>query len=64
LFFGRELKEAMFRTNYGATVHAIRHRGETMRDDVETTLLYPGDVLLIGASRGVLEALSRFLEMS
>ena len=54
---GKSLKDAQFRTNFGATVHAIRHRGEIMLDDVESTTLYPGDVLLVETSRELLDDL-------
>jgi di/tricarboxylate transporter len=43
---GRTLKEARFRSRYGLTALAIRHRGHVMRENVETTPLRAGDVLL------------------
>lgn len=44
---GRSLKEARFRSRYGSTALAIRHRGHTlMRENLETTVLRGGDVLL------------------
>jgi di/tricarboxylate transporter len=54
---GKTLKEVRFRTTFGATVHALRHRGEIMVDDLEKTPLYPGDVLLIETSRELLDDL-------
>ncbi len=50
ILVGKSLKQMRFRSFYGANAHAIRHRGTTMRDNVETTILYPGDVLLIEVS--------------
>lgn len=50
ILVGKSLKQMRFRSVFGATAHAIRHRGTTMRDDLETTRLYPGDVLLIEVS--------------
>lgn len=47
---GKSLKQMHFRSIFGATAHAIRHRGTTMRDNVESTILSPGDVLLIEVS--------------
>ncbi|CAG0970087.1 hypothetical protein GEOBC_01223 [Geobacteraceae bacterium] len=44
---GRSLKEARFRSRYGFTALAIRHRGHViMRENLETTVLRAGDVLL------------------
>ena len=43
---GRSLKEARFRSRYGITALAIRHRGHVMRENLETTVLRAGDVLL------------------
>lgn len=43
---GRSLKEARFRSRYGLTALAIRHRGHVMRENVETAILSAGDVLL------------------
>jgi di/tricarboxylate transporter len=43
---GRSLKVARFRTRYGLTALAIRHRGRVMKDKVDTTTLKAGDVLL------------------
>lgn len=57
ILVGKSLKQMRFRSFYGATAHAIRHRGTTMRDNVETTILYPGDVLLIEASQERLDYL-------
>ena len=46
-FEGKTVKELNFRQKYGATVLAIRHRGELMRDKVANTVLRAGDTLLI-----------------
>ncbi len=46
-FEGKTVKELNFRQKYGATVLAIRHRGELMRDKVANTILKAGDTLLI-----------------
>lgn len=43
---GRTLKQARFRSRYGLTALALRHRGKVMREDLETTKLQAGDVLL------------------
>lgn len=43
---GRTLKQARFRSRYGLTALALRHRGMVMREDLETTKLNAGDVLL------------------
>ena len=57
ILVGKSLKQMRFRSFYGANAHAIRHRGTTMRDNVETTVLYPGDVLLIEVSQERLDYL-------
>ncbi len=54
---GKSLKKMRFRSIFGATVHAIRHRGSVMRDNLEETALYPGDVLLMDLSRNQLDYL-------
>lgn len=61
-FVGKSVKDMSFRQKYGATVLAIRHRGETMREKVATTELRPGDTLLIEVRRNRLEFL-RQLQM-
>lgn len=43
---GRSLKQARFRSRYGLTALAVRHRGQVMREDLETMRLQAGDVLL------------------
>ncbi len=48
---GKSLRQMRFRSIFGATVHAIRHRGTVMKDHLEETALYPGDVLLIELNR-------------
>jgi di/tricarboxylate transporter len=54
---GKTLKRARFRDTYGATALAIRHRGTLMHDDVGTTILTAGDVLLIEARKEAIERL-------
>lgn len=44
---GKTLKKARFRNRFHATVLAIRHRGELMREHVGDTVLRAGDTLLI-----------------
>ncbi len=46
-FEGKTVKQISFRQKYGATVLAIRHRGEIMREKVANTVLRSGDTLLI-----------------
>lgn len=43
---GRSLKQARFRSRYGLTAMAVRHRNRIMRDDLESMPLQAGDVLL------------------
>jgi len=50
-FEGKTLKEVSFRQRYGATVLAIRHRGEVMREKVALTPLKAGDTLALEVSR-------------
>lgn len=50
-FEGKTVKELTFRQKYGATVLAIRHRGEIMREKVANTVLRSGDTLLIEAQK-------------
>lgn len=54
---GRSLKEARFRSRYGLTALAIRHRGEVMRKDLESLRLRAGDVLLFEVDANHLEQL-------
>lgn len=56
-FEGRTVKDVAFRQRYGATVLAIRHRGEIMREKVATTVLRSGDTLLIEAQKDKLDFL-------
>lgn len=56
-FEGKTVKSISFRQKYGATVLAIRHRGEIMREKVANTVLRSGDTLLIEAERDKLEFL-------
>ncbi|HSG06630.1 MAG TPA: SLC13 family permease, partial [Nitrospiria bacterium] len=52
---GRTLKGARFYHRFGATALAIRHRGEVMRENLETTVLQAGDVLLLEIQKELLE---------
>ncbi len=58
-FEGKTVKELGFRQRFGATVLAIRHRGELMRDKVATTVLRPGDTLLIEVEKEQLRNLQQ-----
>ncbi len=53
------LKEIDFRTRFGATVLAIRHREEILNKSIGRVKLKSGDVLLIDASKAVAERLKR-----
>ena len=48
---GRSLKQARFRSRYGLTALAIRHRGLVMREHLEEMTLRAGDVLLFEMDR-------------
>lgn len=56
-FEGKTVKQISFRQKYGATVLAIRHRGEVMREKVANTVLRSGDTLLIEVQKDRLEFL-------
>ncbi|MBW6478025.1 MAG: SLC13 family permease [Bacteroidales bacterium] len=56
-FEGKTVKQIGFRQRYGATVLAIRHRGEIMREKVANTVLRSGDTLLIEAQMDKLDFL-------
>ncbi len=58
-FEGRTVKDLDFRQKYGATVLAIRHRGELMREKVVTTILRAGDTLLIEVEKEKLQNLQQ-----
>lgn len=58
-FEGKTLKEIGFRQKYGATVLAIRHRGEVMHDKIASTVLRAGDTLLIEAEKDKLPMLQQ-----
>jgi di/tricarboxylate transporter len=58
-FEGYSVKQLNFRQKYGATVLAIRHRGELMRDKVANTILRAGDTLLIEVERNHLPNLQQ-----
>ncbi len=58
-FEGQTVKELGFRQRFGATVLAIRHRGELMREKVVNTTLRAGDTLLIEADKDQLHSLQQ-----
>ncbi len=58
-FEGRTVKQLDFRQRYGATVLAIRHRGELMREKVANTVLRAGDTLLIEVEQDHLKNLQQ-----
>lgn len=56
---GRTLQGTSFRNRFDATVLAIRHRGELLRQRLRTTPLLAGDALLIEVRTSSLPALRR-----
>jgi len=54
---GRSLKQARFRSRYGLTALAVRHRGLVMRENLEEMQLRAGDVLLFEMERHHLDQL-------
>lgn len=48
---GKTLRDIRFRNYFGGTVLALRHRGETVHENLETTTLRAGDVLLVKIRR-------------
>lgn len=58
-FEGKSVKQLSFRQRYGATVLAIRHRGELMREKVVNTILRAGDTLLIEVEKDRLPMLQQ-----
>jgi di/tricarboxylate transporter len=54
---GRSLKQARFRSRYGLTALAVRHRGTVMREHLEEMQLRAGDVLLFEMHRHHLDQL-------
>lgn len=58
-FEGQTVKQISFRQRFGATVLAIRHRGDIMREKVATTILRSGDTLLIEAQKDKLDMLKQ-----
>jgi di/tricarboxylate transporter len=54
---GRSLKQARFRSRYGLTALAVRHRGLVMRENLEEMQLRAGDVLLFEMERHHLDHL-------
>lgn len=56
---GSSLKRSNFRENYGATVLALRHRGELLHEKLSETSLSGGDLLLLEIHSDRLNALKR-----
>jgi len=56
---GKSLIESQFRHDFGATVLAIRHRGEVMHENLEVAPLKAGDVLLLRLKREDLNQLKQ-----
>lgn len=54
---GRSLKQARFRSRYGLTAMAVRHRNRIMREDLEALTLRAGDVLLFEVETSHLDQL-------
>ena len=54
---GRSLKQARFRSRYGLTALAVRHRGLVMREHLEEMELHAGDVLLFEMDKHHLDQL-------
>ncbi len=55
---GRSLKQLNFRSTYYASVLAIRHRKETITQDVTHVTLREGDMMLLYASQKALQTLT------
>ncbi|MCG3153646.1 MAG: hypothetical protein DKINENOH_00236 [bacterium] len=67
LLDGRTLKDIRFRNYFGGTVLALRHRGATVHEKLESTILRAGDVLLVKIRRDhliLLEEHEAFLVVS
>jgi len=58
-FEGKTVKQMNFRQRFGATVLAIRHRGEVMREKIANTVLRSGDSLLIEVNKEKMEYLKQ-----
>ncbi len=58
-FEGKTVKQMNFRQRFGATVLAIRHRGEVMREKIANTVLKSGDSLLIEVNKEKMEYLKQ-----
>ncbi|HBT83393.1 MAG: potassium transporter TrkA [Desulfuromonadales bacterium GWD2_61_12] len=54
---GKSLKQVRFRSRYGLTALAVRHRGQVMRENLEDLQLRAGDVLLFEVDQQHLEQL-------
>jgi len=55
---GRSIKNLNFRSTYNASVLAIRHRKETITEDVAQVVLREGDMMLIFASEKAISLLA------
>lgn len=55
---GRSIKELNFRSTYYASVLAIRHRKETITEDVPNVVLKEGDMMLLFASEKAISVLT------
>lgn len=56
---GRSLSQARFRNRFGAVVLALRHHGQVLHENLATTTLLAGDVLLLEVRRVDLPRLRR-----
>lgn len=56
---GKTLQQIAFREKFGATVLAIRHHGQLLREKISDTPLSSGDVLLIEAKKERLNTLKQ-----
>lgn len=56
---GSTIKKSDFRENYGATVLAIRHRGNVLREKISDEVLTAGDLLLVEIHRSRLNSFKR-----
>jgi di/tricarboxylate transporter len=55
----KTLEEVRFRSTFGGTVLAIRHRGQLLHENISTTPLVAGDALLVEVRRDRLEQLKQ-----
>jgi di/tricarboxylate transporter len=59
MLIGKSLKSANFRNKFRATALALRHRGELYQEGFASTLLSPGDALLIEVRKENFEELRK-----